>query len=185
MSESIICAIERTEKPNKARKQGFIPGVVYGKDMASKSVKLEQKELKRLLQGHTKNTKVGVKIGNEVKQCIIKEVQKDPVNGQILHVEMQTIHNDDLIRLKLPIVFHGKEKLSGRQQLVQEYISEVEVMGKADIIPEFVSVDVGDRKSGDKITVKDIRVGDGIKVLDNESEIFAVITAIKEYSEAS
>lgn len=185
MRGSVICAIERTEKPNKARKQGFIPGVVYGRDMASKNVKLEQKEVKRLLQGHMKNAKVSLRLGNEVKQCIIKEVQKDPVNGQILHVELQAIHNNDMIRLKVPIVFYGKEKLPGRQQLLQEYISEVEVTGKADIIPEFVSIDVGDGKLGDKITVKDIQVGDGIKVLDNESEILAVITAIKEYSVAS
>lgn len=82
MSEFVICAVERAEKPNKVRKQGFIPGVVYGKDIKSTSIKLDQKEYKKLLQGHAKNTKVRVKLGNEVKHCIIKEVQKDSVNGQ-------------------------------------------------------------------------------------------------------
>jgi len=66
MSESVIYAAERTEKPNKVRKQGFIPGVVYGKDFKSTSIKLDQKEFKKLLQGHTKNTKVKVKLGNMV-----------------------------------------------------------------------------------------------------------------------
>ncbi|MDD4570627.1 MAG: 50S ribosomal protein L25 [Tepidanaerobacteraceae bacterium] len=185
MSESVICAVERAEKPNKVRKQGFIPGVVYGKDIKSTSIKLDQKEYKKLLQGHAKNTKVRVKLGNEVKHCIIKEVQKDSVNGQILHVELQTIHSDDIIRLKVPIVFHGKEKLAIKQQLLQELIPEVEIMGKVADMPEFVCIDVGNRKLGDKITVKDIQIGNGIKIIDDESEILAVITAIKEYSEAS
>lgn len=184
MSESIICAMERAEKSNKARKNGFIPGVVYGKDMDSKSVKLEQKEFKRMMQEHTKNSIVSVKIGDETKQCIIKEIQKDYVNGQILNVELQTVHSEDVIRLKIPVVFHGKEKLSGRQQLLQEYISEVEIMGKASVLPEFVSIDVGERELGDKITIKDIQVGTGIKIVDNESEILAVVTTTKEYSES-
>lgn len=126
-----------------------------------------------------KNAKVSVKLGNEVMQCIIKEVQKDPIGGQVLHVEMQTVHSDDLVRLKVPVVFYGREKLPGRQQLLQEYISEVEIMGKADIMPEFVSVDVGYKKLGDKITPGDIQVGDGIKVLGNECEVLAVIIGKK------
>jgi large subunit ribosomal protein L25 len=183
MSESIISAIERTEKPNKSRKEGFVPGVIYGKDTDPKSVKLEQKEFIRLLHGHAKNSKISVKVGNEVKQCILKEIQRDPVNGKILHVELQAIHGDDIIRLKTPIVFHEREKLAGRQLLLQEYMSEVEIMGKAAIMPEFVSINVGDRKSGDKITVKDIQVGADIKVLVDENEILALITAVKENKE--
>lgn len=61
----------------------------------------------------------------------------------------------------------------------------MEIMGKVADMPEFVCIDVGNRKLGDKITVKDIQIGNGIKIIDDESEILAVITAIKEYSEAS
>jgi len=185
MSESVICAEERAEKPNKVRRQGFIPGVIYGRDVKSTRIKLDQKEFNKLLQGHAKNTKVKVKFGNEVKDCIVKEVQKHHVNGQILHVDLQTIHSDDKIRLKVPIVFQGKEQLAQRHQLLQVLISEVEIMGKAADMPEFVSIDVGNKKVGDRITVKDFHVGNGLKILDEESEVFAVITATKEYSEES
>jgi len=185
MSESVICAVERVEKPNKVRRQGFIPGVIYGKDMKATSIKLDQKELRKLLQKHTKSTRVSVKLGSEVKHCIIKEIQKDSINGQILHVELQTVRSDDIIRLKVPVVYHGKEKLAIRNQLLQEQISEVEIMGKAADIPEFVSIDVGDKQVGDKITVKDIGLGNGIKVLEEEDVIFGVISEIKEYGEAS
>jgi large subunit ribosomal protein L25 len=179
----MICAIERDEKPNKVRKEGFIPGVVYGKGMGSKSVKLDPKELKRLLQEHARNAKVKVKIGNEVKECILKELQKDTLSGQILNVELQSIHSDDMIKLKVPVIFHGKDELAARQELLQEYAPEVEITGKANIMPEHVVVDVRERKAGEKITVKDIKVGDGIKLLNDENEIIAVITEIKEYTE--
>lgn len=184
MSESVLCAVERTEKPNKVRKEGFIPAVIYGKDTKSTNIKLEQKELNRLiLHGHTKNSKVKVKFKDEVKNCIIKEIQRDTVNGKILHVELQTIHSDDIIRLKVPVVFHGKERLASRQQVLQELYPEVKVVGKAADIPEFVSVDVGDRKLGEKITVKDIQIGDNLKIDEDENEIIAVVTAVKGYTE--
>jgi len=181
MSEPVICALERAEKPNTVRKLGFIPGVIYGKDVKPTSIKLNQKEFKKLLKGPLKNTKVNVKLGNEEKHCIIKEVQKDCINGQILHVELQTIHSDDIIRLKVPVVFHGKEKLALRQQLVQELVPEVELKGKAADIPEFVTVDVGSRNAGDRITVQDIQIGNGIKIMDDENETLAVIIAIKDH----
>lgn len=174
---NVIYAVEKDEKPNIARKHGFIPGVIYGKDIKSKSIKLDQKELGKLLQKHAKNTKVQVKLGNEVRHCVIKEVQKDSLNGQILHVGLQAVRSDDTIRLKVPVVFHGKDKLGVKQQL-QEFVFEVELAGKAVDIPEFVSVDVGDRQLGDKITVRDIQVGNGVKIMEDENKVIATITQL-------
>ena len=182
MSQTVLCAAERTEKANKVRKMGFIPGVVYGKDLKSTSIKLDQREFRRVLQGHTKNSKVQLKLGENQWTCIIKDVQKDPINGEILHVEMQTIHSDDRTRLKVPVVFQGKEKLALKQLLLQEFISEVEITGKAADIPEFVSIDVGDREIGDKITVGDLHLGEGIRILEDKNEILAVITSAKSES---
>ncbi|MGE5629881.1 MAG: 50S ribosomal protein L25 [Caulobacteraceae bacterium] len=185
MSESIAYAVERNEKANKTRREGFIPGVLYGKGLEPKSIKFDQKEFIKLLQEHNKSTLISVKIEKEVKQCILKEIQKEPVSRKILNVELQAVHSDDMIRLKVPVVFVGKEELAARQQLLQEYISEVELMGKAGIMPELVNINVGERNVGDKIIVKDIQVETGIKVMTNENEIVAVIAAAKQYDEAS
>lgn len=183
MSQTVLCAAERTEKANKVRKMGFIPGVVYGKDLESTSIKLDQREFNRVLQGHTKNSRVQLRLGEREWTCIVKDIQKDPINGNILHVDMQTIHSDDKIRLKVPVIFHGKEKLALKRQLLQEFISEVEIMGKAADIPEFVSVDVGDREIGDKITVGDLKLGENIRIMEDSNEILAVITSAKSESE--
>jgi len=177
MSEAVICAQERTEKARQARRKGFIPGVVYGKGIESVSIKMDQKEFRRALQGRPKTSRISLKLGDDVKNCIIKEIQKDPINGQILHVDLQTIHSDDIIRLRVPVVFHGKEKLAANQLLIQEFITEVEISGKAADLPEFISIDVGSRKLGDKITVGDLTVGEGIKILEDADEILAVVSA--------
>lgn len=185
MSECTLCAIERNEKSQKVRREGFIPGVVYGKGMNSQSVKFENKQLKKFLDGHGKNARISLKIGDEVELCILKEVQKDYLSGQILNVEFQAIHSGDVIRSKVPVIFQGKEKLSGKQLLLMEYIAEVEITGKADIMPESVHIDVAESKLGDRFTAKDIQTAPGVKVLDNEDEVIAIINAIKSYNEES
>ena len=56
---------------------------------------------------------------------------------------------------------------------------------KAADIPELISVDVGNRELGDKITISDLPIGDDIKVLHDEDEILAVVSAAKVDSEAA
>ncbi|MCR4436320.1 MAG: 50S ribosomal protein L25 [Clostridiales bacterium] len=185
MSDSFIRAIERNEKPGQVRKNGFVPGVIYGKGMSSRSVKFDEKTLKRLLRGHTKNAKICVKMGEEVKQCLMKEIQKDPITAKILHIEMQAVHENDVVKLKVPILFNGREKLAERQHILQVFVSEVEIAGQAANMPEFVSVDVENKKLGDKITVEDIFVEPSVKIVDDPKEIYAVVTMAKEMNIAS
>lgn len=179
MSEVVLCALERTEKAKKARRQGYIPGVVYGKDITSSSIKLDEGEFRKALQGRPTTSRIKLRLGDEIKTCIIKDVQKDPINGQILHVDFQTIRSDEVIRLKVPVIFEGKEKLALKQLLLQEFIGEVEIMGKAADLPEFISIDVGNGNLGEKITVSDLNIGENIKVMDEPDEVLAVISAAK------
>jgi len=183
MDGTIINAIERTEKLNKVRKEGFIPGVIYGKGTDSKGIKIKEKDFTDLQHGHGRNARVSVKIGDEVKQCFIKEIQRHPVKRNILNFELQTIHENDIIHVRVPIIFNGREKLIGRQELLQEYISEVEISCKVSFMPEFLSVNVEELKAGDKITIKDIPVENETKIIGNESEVVAVVTHAKESSE--
>lgn len=185
MSESVVCAFERTEKGRKARREGFIPGVVYGKGVESVSIKLDQKDFRRAFQGRPMTSVFKLKLGDEVKNCIIKEIQRHPIKGEILHIDLQAIDKDEIIRLKVPVVFEGKEKLASNRYLLQEFINEVEIMVKAADIPELISVDVGKRELGDKITISDLPIGDDIKVLHDEDEILAVVSAAKVDSEAA
>lgn len=179
MSEVVLCALERTEKAKKARRQGYIPGVVYGKDITSSSIKLDEGEFRKALQGRPTTSRIKLRLGDEIKTCIIKDVQKDPINRQILHVDFQTIRSDEVIRLKVPVIFEGKEKLALKQLLLQEFIGEVEIMGKAADLPEFISIDVGNGNLGEKITVSDLNIGENIKVMDEPDEVLAVISAAK------
>ncbi|AEF94997.1 50S ribosomal protein L25 [Desulfotomaculum nigrificans CO-1-SRB] len=187
MSELLLRAIERTEKANKARRKGFAPGVIYGEEMAEGlCIKFEMNKLLRVLKNHREGAKVQVKIGEHIKQCIVKEVQRDPITGKVLHIDLQTVTDNDTVRVKIPVLFKGKNRLEEKKLLLQVFLPEVEVAGKVNLLPEFITVDVENKELGDKITVKDLlKVNDEIKILNEEDEILAVVSIGKELDIAS
>ncbi|MBZ4647133.1 MAG: ribosomal protein [Clostridia bacterium] len=186
MSETFIRAIERTEKPKKARRDGFAPGVIYGEGYENGlPVKFEMLKLKRILKKQGQNTKIWIKIGEQTKYGVIKDIQRDPITGDIVHIDIQTISQNDDVKLKLPIVFTGRNKLEERKLLLQVLIPEIEVLGKASELPEFITIDVSGKKSGEKITVNDIRMTEQIRVLSDTKDVLAIVIEPKELSIAS
>ncbi len=177
MSETAIQAIERTEKPKQVRKNGFIPGVIYGKDMDSITVKFDEKKLHKILQGRSEKARIPVIIGNETKQCFIEEIQRDPVQRNPIHISMHVVKKDQVIKMKVPIIYNGHEKLAEKRLIFQPYTTEFELTGPSVDIPENIVVDVAEMSLGDKVEVKDISVNPSLTVLEDPEKILAVVTA--------
>ena len=82
--------------------------------------------------------------------------------------------------MKLPITFHGHADLEKRVLQLQVYKSEIEVEGRATLIPDSVIVDVSKKESGENVTAIDIHLPPEIKILDSANEVYAIIKAVKE-----
>jgi large subunit ribosomal protein L25 len=179
MGEIILKAMARSEKPKKVRNAGFIPGVLNGPGTSSTSVQFETVSLNKIIARHGTNAKLWVLLGAEKKFGFIKEIQKHPVEDKVIHIAIQLVSKDQASKMKLPITFHGHVELEQRFLQVQVYKSEVEVEGKAVLIPDVVVVDVSKKESGESITSIDFHLPPEIKILDPEHEIYAIIKAIK------
>lgn len=180
MEEIILKAMERSENPNKVRKSGYIPGVLSGPGAASASVKFETVVLNKIISKHGANAKMWVELGDEKKFGFVKEIQRHPVEGKIIHVAIQLVSEDQEIKIQLPIIFQGQFELEHRLLQIQVYKSEIEVMGKTALMPDSVVVDASEKKAGEDITAADISLPPEIKILDAENEIYAVIKAVRE-----
>ena len=180
MEEIILKAMARSEKPKKVRNAGFIPGVLNGPGTISTSVQFEIVALNKIIAKHGTNAKLWVQLGAEKKFGFIKEVQKNPVEGKVIHIAIQLVSKDQDVKMQLPITFHGHVELEHRFLQVHVYKSEVEVEGKAALMPDLVVVDISEKESGENISAIDFHLPPEIKILDSEHEIYAVIKAIKE-----
>jgi large subunit ribosomal protein L25 len=180
MEEIILKTMTRSEKPKKVRNAGFIPGVLNGPGTTSTSVQFEAVALNKIIARHGMNAKIWVELDAEKKFGFIKEVQKHPVEGKIIHIAIQLVSKDQEVKMQLPITFHGHAELEHRLLQLQVYKSEVEVSGKAASMPDVVVVDVSEKESGENITAVDLHLPPEIKILDSEHEIYAIIKAAKK-----
>jgi large subunit ribosomal protein L25 len=173
-------ATERTEKPKKLRDTGFIPGVLNGPGTASVPVKFQGAALNKIITMHGTNAKLWVEMGDDKESGLIKEIQRDPVDRKIIHATIQLISMDQEIKMEVPISFHGVAELERKFLQVQVSKAEVEVSGKAALIPEVIVVDVEGKAAGDDITAANFDLPEGVAILDAEDEIYAAIKEIKE-----
>jgi large subunit ribosomal protein L25 len=117
--------------------------------------------------------------------CLIKEIQKDPATGRLLHVDLQSVEEDNLIKMRLPVVFKGRNLLEKKQFVLHVYIRELVVAGKVNSMPESIVVNLDEKKPGDKIMVKDIVLGKDVSFLGDKNEIIAAVTVSRELEAVS
>lgn len=180
MEETILNAIESTEKPKKVRQAGFTPGVLYGGGNTAAKVKFESSALNKILTRHGHNAKLWVNIDANKNFGFVREVQKHPVEGKVIHIAIQLISQDQEVKMQIPITFQGRDELEKRMLTLQVSKSEIAVFGKANLIPDAVVVDVSNMELEDNITMKDFDLDPQIKVQDFEDEIYATIKEVYE-----
>lgn len=179
MEETILNALERTMQPKRCREAGFTPGVLYGDSVTNAiTVQFETATLKKILAAHGSNAKVWVQYGGNKKFGFIKEVQRHPVTAKLIHTDVFLVSQDHEVRMQIPINFEGRDSLDN--VLLQVHKSEIEVLGKAALMPEAVVVDVSTMALGDTITSKNFNFDKQIKITDSENEIYGIITPLRE-----
>ncbi|MEI8199160.1 MAG: 50S ribosomal protein L25 [Eubacteriales bacterium] len=183
MEEIILKTMLRTDTPKKVRLAGFIPGVLNESDLTSTSVQFVGTELNKIISKHGSNAKVWITIGDDKKFGFIKEVQKSPLDRKIIHIAIQLVNKDKEIKMLIPISFHGRDELEHRELLLQVIKTEIDVSGKAVLMPDVIIADVSAKELGDTVTAADLNISADIKNLDADDEIYAIVKAIKEVVE--
>lgn len=180
MSETILRAEVRNETARKVRGEGYIPGVIYGTGVEDgMAIKFNETELNKALKNQGMNPRMTIMLGEEKKNVLIKDVQRESVKGNILHVDLQAIAADEVIRTTIPVVFEGREEVESRQLLLEVYLFEIEVSGSANIIPDSVTVDVTGKEAGDTVTMADIQLDSRITPITSLDEVLAVVSMPK------
>jgi len=162
------------------RNKGLIPANVYKGAKGALSLQISIDGLKEVL--HTKageNVIITLKIPGEGsakdKTVLIKEIQRDPVKDAILHVDFNEISLTEALKVNVPLASRGEPvgvKADGG--VLEHVIRELQVECLPTAIPEKIEVDVSSLKIGDAVYINNIKIPDGVKVL-NDPELIAMI----------
>jgi large subunit ribosomal protein L25 len=174
------------EHAKKLRRNGFIPAVVYGQQAASLPLEIEAKSFQALLRGGLgENVLVTLSISegkDGEKKVLIREIQRDPVKGNIVHLDFHEVSLTKKLSIQVPIHLLGTPEGVKDGGILQHVLRELEVQCLPTAIPEKIEVDVNHLKIGDSIHVSDLQLVDVEIVSDPQSSIVSVVppTVFKE-----
>lgn len=162
------------------RKEGLTPAVFYGPKTEAVLLTVNSSELMKILKGKEENIFINLLIGNGKKMekfTLIKELQIDPVSRKFLHVDFCEIDMEHAITVDVPIHFKGQAIGVENGGDLHHIRREIKVSCLFTVLPEFVEVDISGLNIGDSIKVQEIKLPDGVNVLDPHDTIIASVTA--------
>ena len=165
---------------NQLRREGFVPGVIYGRGAENANVTVTRASLEQALKVAGENTLLELEIeGAKSKHVLIHDVQRDPVKDILGHVDFLEVRLDQKIKAEIPLVFVGEspavKEFSG---VLVRNIQHIEVEALPQNLPHEISVDISSLGNfGDQILVKDINLGHDVKI---EADAEAILATVQE-----
>jgi large subunit ribosomal protein L25 len=165
----------------RLRKEGFVPGVLYGRGEPV-AISIEERELRRALTGAAGlHSILDVQIDGKgsTHASILKEYQVDKVRGGVVHVDLQEVRLDQTITASVSVHLIGGEDAPGVREggVLSQPLREVQVEALPLEIPEHIDLVVSHMATGDTLRIGDISVPDGVTLLDDPETVVATVTA--------
>jgi len=176
------------EIAKKLRRQGFIPGIIYGPETDPIPLTVKGNELKKILFRYRGEQVLFNLIlednGSSLqKMALVKELQYHPVTDEIIHVDFYEISMEREVEVEVPIEIVGKAKGVERGGHLQILLHTMTVACLPSSIPDRIEVNVSDLDIGDVIHVRDLVPPEGIRYLDGPDD--PVVTILSPEEEAS
>lgn len=148
------------------RRQGKIPGIVYGGKGDPETVQVDERTFGKLYYaGAMLQTLVMLDVGGKKVRVLPRAIQVDPVSDRPIHVDFMRLEPGARVRIAIPVRFRGQEnspglKLGGVINVVRH---EIEVFCSADNIPDYIEGDLDGLEIGDSLHIADFSLPEGVK----------------------
>lgn len=171
------------KKVNRLRHEGIIPGHVFGKKLETEHVSVKAKDFIKVYSEAGETGLVDLKIGEEkTRPVLIRQVQRDPVRGEVLHIDFYQVNLLEKTTVNVPILLIGEEPeiVHTGEAVVIQPMMEVSVEALPSDLPENIEVDITTLKAiDDAVTVADLPVSTGVTILaEPESVVVKLDNAV-------
>jgi large subunit ribosomal protein L25 len=188
----VVLRAEKREGSGKVstkalRRTGKVPGVLYGRGEETLHLVIDAKQLSNLIHSiHGEAVLVTLQLGDEQskdRKVIFKELQRDPVRGNVLHLDLHHISMTENIKVEVPIILKGTPiGVRSKGGIIQHALHRVEIECLPMDIPEHFEINVEGLDVGDSVHVRDIVFEKGRILADEQRTVVNVVppTIIKE-----
>ncbi len=154
---------------------------LISKKEGTKTIVAERTSVREVLSTLTGIAIFDMKIDADAPtKVIMKDVQRDPVSREVIHLTVMEITDEDVVKVNIPVVVEGTPKaVTKRAATLMVPMNEVSIQAKVKDLPESVVVNVSKMKQNDKIVVSDLKVAEGVLFLNSPNTVLAATKQLR------
>jgi large subunit ribosomal protein L25 len=168
----------------RLRKQGIVPANIYGHG-DSRAIQAQSRAMEHLLTHGGRTGLVSIAVDGRPEIALVKEIQRDPRSGHILHIEFQAVSMEESVTSPVPIRFVGESVAATKMGGIMTHPrTEVHVVARAGDLPDVIEVDVSSiRELHGAIKVGDLPEVAAYKIVEPPDEVLAIVLPPKVEAE--
>ncbi len=187
-SEQVTLTAERRtalgKRVKQLRHQGWVPGVMYGHSFESLPLQFKERSLTRMLSYVSGSQLVSIQVTDqkEPETALVRDVQRDPIRGDVLHVDFYRVDMTERLTAEIPLLIVGESPVTERHEgILLQGISAIEVECLPGDLVDEIAVDLSDLvEVGQGVYVRDLAIPAGIDVLTDVDEMVARVVPLAE-----
>ena len=194
MAEKFDLIAENREDNGKGasrrlRREGRVPAIIYGAGRPPRSLSFDHNKVLRQLENESFYSSVlNIKVGEKSQAAIVKDIQRHPARPIVMHIDLQRIVEDEVIKMNVPIHFIGGEDAVGVRDgggSVSHLRTDVEVVCLPKDLPEYFEVDISELELDAMLYLTDLIVPEGVEIPElaqdvEQSQPIVSIHVVKE-----
>ena len=189
MSKVVLQAKNRQKagsaESRRIRRNGRIPAVIYGRSGKAVSIDLDAVEFVKGTKGISESTIVKVDVEDKSYEAFVKGTQRNIIDGSILHIDFYEVESGIALRAKVSLTLQGNPIGVREGGMLENPLHEIEVECLPKDMPERIEIDVSGLKANQSIHVRDIPLGEGVRVLSNPDQVVALVKFAKAEAAAA
>lgn len=171
------------KRVKQLRRQGWVPGVMYGHGFSPLALQFEERILRQLLSkvGGSRLVSVKIKGMKQPEIALVRDVQRDPIRDTLLHVDFYRVQMTERLTAEIPLVIVGESPVvEARTGILLQGISAIEVECLPGDLVDAIEVDLSDLVEIDQgVYVRDLAVPAGIEILADPDEMIVRVAPLE------
>jgi len=164
--EAQVGRVSGSRAARRLRRDGFVPGTVYGHGTEPVSVAVEARELRTALSGEAgTNALLSLQADGKTYLTLARELQRHPVKGSVTHVDFVIVRRDEVISAEVPVNLIGEAlEIQHGDGMVEQQLFTLPVRALPTDIPNFVELDISGLTIGASLRVSDLSLPDSVTI---------------------
>ena len=175
-----------TRPSRRLRREGRVPGVVYGMGGDSVAVAVDARDLRSALNTDAGlNALLTLEVDGDRQLGLVKELQHHPIRNEVIHVDFIRVDADVAVEVEVRVVLEGDAAaVTNEEGVVDQAAFSIRVLAKPEAIPNDLAIDISEMTMGDTLRAADIELPDGVELAgDPEEAVASTSTAVMQIEE--